>query len=270
MSPQATEPTTFEHQNERPRLDTVVDGLLKDQEIAKLPIEEQGRVITDRFIGALVRQGDIEGTGTTYNAADVLFLMDEEVDKKGVDGLKAITSKDGLRGAVKSLAMDERVGKLFGEMGKLLETVDTPDGRETFTLTSAAQIEGYLLAGGTANHVKNPGIGIHMSGDTWIPVILEQVQRMSQNPNLNWQTTSNARDMTTSSSPLIRNSGLDWGMAVRSAESTGVDMKIVERSAEKLQDRMKAKHDLGARAIFVATSGRIGSYSTSLKSRSGY
>ncbi|MES2630927.1 MAG: hypothetical protein V4611_03140 [Patescibacteria group bacterium] len=255
--------------SEIPSFDKIAADLLNDASIGKLPIEDQGRVIADRFVGALVRRGPIETASDTFNAADILHLMDNVGKLDGAT--KTITRTDGLRAGVLALSADERVGQLFGRLSSTLETSGASDGEEQFTLTSAAQIEGYLLAGGDKNNITDGVGGVHMSGSQWIGVVTEHTERMSKNPHLSWLTSTKARELVTSSAPLIYHSGRDWQMASASAERAGIDMNLLKRSAEKLQEQtVKTDHDLGNTALFLATGGKIASYKQDLNRRSRY
>lgn len=245
--------------------DTIAQELITNKELSELEGPQRALVIADRFIGSIVRHGEVKGASASYSPAEVLEGMDY-ISKAGVSGLKEITRTEGLREAVRDLSLDEDVAKLFGSLSSRL----SQDEEGKYTLTSAAQVEGYLLAGGNANIVKNPVGGVHMPHDTWIPVILEQTQRMASNPNLNWLTTYQARELTTSSSDYIRNGGNDWLKATTSAEKVGVDVQLLGRSAERIQERhVRNDREMGSTALFLATGGSIKQYSKSLDSRSG-
>jgi len=250
------------HPSELPSLDTLTADLLSDEKIAELPIEAQGRTILDRFIGALVRQGNIAGSQKEYTPREILGYMDQI----GKDPMapRMITGTNGLRKAVLALANDIRIGREFGQIQSRLAT----DDKGNTTLTSGAQIEGYMLAGGRKNYVKNPTGGVHMEGDTWMPVVLEHVSRMAEDPSLEWMTAGKARELMTSSAPLIQNTGRDWEMARHSAERVGVDMDLIGRSAEKIQARTRAGYDMGSTALSATAEGRIGRYRNDLARRS--
>jgi hypothetical protein len=253
-------------QSERPQLNEISKSLLVDAEISALPIEQQGRVIMDRFIGSVVRQGEIVGKLATYGPSDVLKVM----DRVGATGIQEVTRTNGLRDAVNQLALDGRTATMFGMLdGRLKNEVDTA-GNDVPTLTSVAQLEGYLLAGGAENTVKTPRGGIHMDGDSWIPVIVDEVQMMNQDPNRTWMTTTEANEMAKSDSKFLRNVGNDWAMATRTASEVGIDLALVKRSAETIQLRTKSEHDLGAIALFVVTESKVASYKNNLDRRSGY
>lgn len=246
-----------------PTFDTIATGLLEDEKIKELPEIEQGRVIVDRFIGALVRHGDVEGSQTIYSPMDVLHGIDN-MSKLGEKGLREITSTDGLRKAVYELAGDIRVGREFGQFTSRLGV----DDKDQYVLTSTAQVEGYLLSGGDKNRVKNPVGGVHMEGDSWVPVIMEQTEQMVENPYAEWMSYGRARELMASDAPLIKNTGRDWEKALHSAEKVGVDIDVLRRSAEKIQRRSKAQQDMGSTALAVATGSRIRNYRSELDRRS--
>jgi len=109
-----------------------------------------------------------------------------------------------------------------------------------------------------------------MPGDDWVPVIVEHTQRMAEDPNVHWTTSSEARDLINSSGPLLKNTGRDWLMANSSARKAGVDVDLLRRSAETVQRRAKDSQDMGQAALFLATGGRVSNYKKDLDRRSGY
>lgn len=258
--------------NKLPSVGEYVSGLLSSAEIQKLPEDEQGKVIVDRFIGAVVRHGEVTGNVNTY-APDLTLGLIADFANGRHPNLRGVTSQDGLREAAILLNSDGRTGGLLGRLEEqFVRSEDPKTGKIEITLTSPAQIEGYIQGGGEKNHLSayDAVPGVNMQGDEWAPILLEQVQRMSQDQYLSWNTLANARDMTTSSSPYIRNSGRDWQSAVATAEKVGVDVQLLRRSAEKIQRRnFLDKEDLGARAAFLATGGQISRYQDRLRSRSG-
>ena len=239
--------------------------LTNDESLRELPSVQRAAVIADRFIGSVVRHGEVQGSQVSYSPGDVIKGMDL-VSKTGAYGLKEITNTDGLRKAVLELSTDSDVALLFGQMSNRLS--EDADGK--YTLTSPAQIEGYLLSGGAQNKITNPVGGVDMEGDTWIPVIIDHAQRMAENPGLTWTTTNEARELIGSSGPLLQNTGRDWLKANSSAIKAGVDVDLLRRSAEKVQRRTKDSHDMGHTALYLATSGRVGDYKKDLDRRSGY
>jgi hypothetical protein len=258
----------FNNQEKESKLngfDSIAKDLINDPELQELPGVQRGTTIVDRFIGSIVRHGELQGSKTSYSPADILAGIDN-VSSLGEYGLKEITNKENLRVAVANLSMDPDVAKLFGQMSGRL----SQDEAGAYTLTSTAQIEGYLLAGGEKNYTKNPVGGVDMHGDSWIPVLMEHTQRMADDPYNHWISADHARELVGSSAPLIKNSGNDWQQANSSARKAGVDLDLLRRSAEKVQDRVQSGHDLGSTALFLATGGRIKSYKQDLNRRSGF
>lgn len=248
-----------------PRFDSEAKKLLSDESIAQLPVEQQGQVILDRFIGTLLRHGAVAGSQKEYTPAEILSKMDE-MSRRSDDALREITNTDGLRRAVFDLASDARLGGHFGHISERLAT--DAEGRPA--LTSMTQIEGYLLAGGTTNQIRDGVGGVHMHGDSWVPVILEHTQRMAQDAYVPWMTLGKARELMTSSAPLIQNTGRDWEMATHSAEKVGVDMDLLRRSAEKIQSHVRASRDMAATALSVLSEDKVARYKNDLDRRSGY
>lgn len=249
-----------------------ISKLLSNEEIKSLPEEEQGKVIIDRFIGAVVRKGDVVGTHGAYSPDLSLGIIADYANGREPN-LRGVTSQEGLRDAAILLEQDARTGALLGRLEQqFVREVNPQTNAVEITLTTPAQIEGFIQSGGAENHLsaENAVPGVNMQGDEWAPVLLEQVQRMSENQYLTWTTSADARELMTSSSPYIRNTGRDWQNALYTAEKLGVDVAILKRSAEKIQRRnFTDKEDAGARALFLATGGRITDYQERLRSRSG-
>lgn len=262
---QETQPTTHEKEPSKlPRFDEIATELLEDKTIQQLPSHEQGQVIADRFIGSLVRHGSVEGSQVSYDPIDTLLLMDK---LSAPEDMQKITGTDGLRGAVRMLAYDERVAPVFGN---LANRIGFDNDKSQYTFTSLSQLEGYLASGKRENYVSNPVGGVHMHGDDWMPVVLEHAQRMSQDTHIDWMSMGKARELMESSAPLIKNTGRDWQAATLSAERIGVDMDLVRRSAETIQRRVRANHELGATALLSVTRRRVDDYKQSLDRRSGF
>ena len=261
------EPTILNQEKEpnSKNFETIARELIQDETLLELSGDQRGSVIVDRFIGSIVRHGDVQGSKVSYSPADVLTGMDY-MSHTSVNGLREVTNTDGLRNAVRELSNDGDVYQLFGKISPRL----SQDEEGKYTLTSPAQIEGYLLAGGDKNQIRNGVGGVDMPGDSWIPVIVEHTQRMAQNPNMHWTTNSEAYGRINSSGPLLKNTGRDWLMANSSAQKAGVDVDLLRRSAETVQRRAKDSHDMGQAALFLATNGRVGDYKKDLDRRSGY
>ena len=245
--------------------DAIANELLMDKTLQELPGDQRGVVIVDRFIGSIVRHGEVKGSSASYSAADVLEGMDY-ISQAGLNGLREITNTDGLRNAVRDLSNDGDVARMFGQMSQRL----SQDAEGEYTLTSPAQIEGYLLAGGQKNVIRDAVGGVDMQGDSWIPVLVEHTQRMAESPDINWKTKSDAYGLIGSSGPLLKNTGRDWLMANSSAQKAGVDVDLLQRSAERVQRRAKTENSMGHSALFLATGGRIENYKKDLDRRSGY
>lgn len=257
--------STVEKEAPTKSFDAIAAELLKDESLKSLEGVQRGQVIIDRFIGSLVRHGDVVGSNETVTPAIILG----DIDRMGKGNnpeevLKGITNTNKLRRAVLDLSLDPDVGPLVGKFSERLKTEDN----DKYTLTSPAQIEGYLLAAGSKNSVQDPRGGIEMHGDTWIPVILEQTKRMAADSHITWMTSSQQRGLIDSGLPLLRNAGNDWRMATTSAEKVGVDLDLIRRSAEKVQQRVKDNHELGHTGLFLATDGKIEGYKQDLSRRS--
>ena len=242
--------------------DQLTKNLLEDAEIKGLEPAVQGDVIIDRFIGALARQGEIKGSQQTFSPGDVLYLMD---GIQQPEDIAKITRTDGLKEAALSLGGDPRTAKLFGSLeSRLVEDQTDP---KKLTLTSAAQVEGYILAGGAKNYIDGARGGIEMEGEQWIGVLMERMEgAFDAKSPVEWVTDS-GYSMSRSENDYVRKSGNDWGMAARSAEKAGVDMNLLSRTAERAKMRAAASGNLGHAASMIATQGRIASYKDTVARR---
>lgn len=243
-----------------PSFDTYVKSLLSDESIKNLEPHVQGDIIADRFVGALVRHGEVKGSQKAYSPQEILELMDHIKDDSG---LRTITKTDGLRDAINMLSTDERVGRAFGTLSDRLGH----DERGRLVLSSVAQIEGYIQSGGSANRIESPVMNVHTHGDDWAPIVLEHVANMTNDTYVPWMTLDKARENMGSDLPLIKESARDWQKAAYSAQEVGVDLDLIGRSAEHIQQKKKLGHDMGHRALLLAMGSRVDDYRKDLSRR---
>ncbi len=209
-----------------PELQHQVESLLQSREIAKLPKEEQGRVILDSFIGLYVRHGAVEGP-ITYDLPFVLELMDG-IQKES--DLTNFTRQGGLRASVRALAEDGRSGQQFGKLQSRIESNSSGE----ITFTTAEQVVSYLSHGD--NSVNNPISGVDMPGTNWVGVVAERATGASE-----W-INNPYKGIIESDIPSLNRAGNEWRMAVSSARKAGVDTALLARSstyirAAKLSDQ---------------------------------
>jgi hypothetical protein len=247
--------------------DTVAHELLDDETLNDLSPRERAEVIADRFIGSVVRHGDVQGSKQSYSPDNIIGRMDLVGTTSGTEqyeNLMRITGTNGLRSAVMELVSDEDVATLFGQLKERLSVGEEGE----YTLTSPAQIEGYLLSGGEKNDVKG-NFGEDIMAEQWVPVVLEHVDQLAQKPGLEWRTRTEARELIKEGGELSKNTGRDWLVALDAAEKAGVDVNVIRRSAEKIQRHQKDRQGFGNRALFLATGPSIKKYAHDLYSRSG-
>lgn len=255
----APKPQSFEVKKETtPPLNEVVKDLLENSEIQSLPEDEQGRVIVDRFIGSLVRHGGIESSNAEVGVMapqDILAKIDQ-IGTHGKDELhtvRELTRTDGLRGGVTLLAEDPRTASLFGRMSQQLVTRRNEDGETYYTLTSPAQIDGYIEAGGDKN--KDPRAQPYTDPTEWIGVVASDVDNVINGAQ--WRGDREvAADVGRQDSvtPDWYKQSRDLYEARRKAHYAGVDLKLLKDSAEYIRDKDESvKRELGARALSLAT-----------------
>lgn len=92
---------------------------------------------------------------------------------------------------------------------------------------------------------------------------------MAENPDIDWKTNSDAYELIGSSGPLFKNTERDWLMANSSARKAGVDVDLLQRSAEWIQRRVKTENSMGHSALFLATGKRVEYYKKDLDCRFG-
>ena len=252
-----------------PPLNEVVAKLLQDPEVGKLPPEAQGKVIADRFIGALVRHGDIASKNTEIGAmtpAHILSLVDKigTQDKDGyITTTMALTRTDGLRAGVDLLTQDERVGSIFGKFSSLLGVETTAEGKDIYTLTSEAQLDGYVDAGGPKNNKYNAGQ--YEDPTEWIGPFMADTHDVI-NGHGEWRSdatlASDIRDKG-AVTPDYFKTARELYEARMQAHHAGIDLGVVRRSAEYMRARDDyTKHEAGERVLFLATGGKLNRYKT--------
>lgn len=243
-----------------PPIEDVVGDLLTNAEIKELPEEEQGKVIVDRFVGALVRHGGVESSN-----ADVGVLEPHEIlakidkigtkDEDGLHTVRELTRNDGLRGGIEKLAEDPRTAALFGSMSQQLAIGHDGRGGVYYALTTPAQIDGYIEAGGDKN--KDSRARPYTDPTEWVGVISSDIDRVMRGGE--WRSDKDiARD--TSNRDLVtpdwyeRSNSLREARGVAKYSGTGIDLDLLRESAEYIRDRDEAtKRELGSRAVSLVT-----------------
>ncbi len=229
------------HEAERPMpIADSVDALLHDSALAKLNDYEQGKIITDRFIGSVVAMGDIESGGRTVTPVDSLKLVDDLVSEANSEatwktGLGYITRTNGMRQAVDMLGRDMRTGQHLADIQNRVE--QTRDG---IALTSINQVDGYLAVK-KGNDIND--------GTNWRESLREAVAEYAHGKAPGpWDTQENA----SSDVAGVRQQQLEWDRASEYANNAGVDMELLKRSAEEMRYREQRSKDIGNRAISLA------------------
>lgn len=206
---------------QQPSLDQEVAILLESEQTARLPLERQGEVIVDGFIGMVVRHGGVEAQSGTFDPLRILDLADKVRTREDI--LK-FTRTDGLRGAIDALALDERTAKLFGQLGARLKG----DDKGELTLTTPEQVVAYIGSGD--NHVEDPH-GQQVYGSDWIMTLME---RATAEDGMLWIDNPN-RGMIESDNDYLRREGIKWRNAVMMATRAGLDLDLLARSSKHIQ-----------------------------------
>lgn len=218
-------------------LDRYVKDLLDQPtdsgEFAGMTETEQALAIMDRFVGALVRRGDIvDSHGQVHNAETTLKSMSQ---LRAMEDVHNITRTGGLRGAVIQLAEDTRTVQLFSSAygGAIMK-----DESGSMLLRNEDQLQGYLH-GGANNRVSNPVGGVNLPGSQWVGVLEERIEMVLER---NGQWIFNPRKgIIESDNDYLRQEGNKWRMAVASAEKVGVDPSLVGRSVEAIDAKHRAE-----------------------------
>ncbi|HEU4830850.1 MAG TPA: hypothetical protein VFS65_01620 [Candidatus Saccharimonadales bacterium] len=109
MSEQYTPKLEHKNNDEAPLI-SFTEGLINNEETAKLPKEEQGLTILRGFVQELVNHGPFEGTKATYDAEGIVNQIINVMEPADI---QKFTRTNGLRPAVMALASDERVAPLI-------------------------------------------------------------------------------------------------------------------------------------------------------------
>lgn len=263
----APKPQSFEVKKETtPPLNEVVKDLLENSEIQGLPEEEQGKVIVDRFIGSLVRHGGIESSNAQVGemAPHEILAKIDQIGMASEDELhtvRELTRTDGLRGGVSLLAEDPRTAVLFGRMSQQLAIGRNSRGEAFYALTSPAQIDGYIDAGGENN--IDTRAQQYTDPTEWIGVLASDIDNVASGFS-EWKSDNElARDVQSSGAitPEAHKRAQDLYAARRKALSAGIDMNLMKDSAEYIRDRDETtKRELGARAVMLVTGQKMRRY----------
>lgn len=226
-------------------LGTLTEKLLESEEIKKLPEDQQGVAIAGRFIGSVVRQGEVEiGRGDKIDARTALVMVQEAVTKPELeDWSTAITRSNGLRSAALALAGDKRTVQLLGGLVENLRSTREPESSDReLTLTSLQQMEGYLYADTAANRAASG------AASDWPSVLMVRADE-SVNQGHDW--INGQTDMAYLENDYIRRSGQEWNGAVDAAKQAGVDMDLLSRSVEHI--RGLPANELAGRSALVGS-----------------
>jgi len=251
-------PAAVQAQNpaEKPRpYAELVEHLLRPGTLKDVSPEQEGEVIVDRFIGQLARSKGVVDAEGRLGAGDALLMMDRITNlsrqKGGIPfekGLTFFTRNEGLREAVSLLADDRRTGQFFGDMLKRIGITDKGEP----TLHTLSQIEGYLYA-----DVKTPE-GAQTTAnwqDTVMSRISDYVTGRSAEPA--WKL----KELAGADAEGIKNRQMAWEQAAASARSVGVDMELIQRSAEETRALHERQADVGT----VALQGALPNYDQMFK-----
>jgi len=217
--------------------------LLDSEQIKQLPEHEQGQFIVDNLLGRIVAAGNVTsgvGEKTPVDMVKDLENFAKNSTSLGYDeARKLVTRKNGLRGMVDALSVDGRVGPLWTDLSRRLNT--TKDAPNTVTMNSIAMMSGYL------DGVEESYNGIVGSG--WKDSILEETEKFSQDDvRGRWE----ARDLLSADNAFIRDGQQRWERAMADARTTGVDSNLVVRSAEHLRLKHRAGEHVGHTATAQA------------------
>jgi hypothetical protein len=247
-----TDPTHERNKKEWSLADRV-DELLADKTIQHLPEVEQGVIIMDQFIGALIRKGDLQGSQRSYSPVDALRTMHQaakDMAKQTPSPELIVTSVGGLREAMLKLFDDPRTGEIASVSPESLLIKDE-DGSPL--LGSINQIEGYLQADDDANRsVGGPSQG----AETWLPLVRQEVDSVIYNGST-WNYNP-SKGSIESDNDTLRKAGIEWHQASGKAKEAGVNLKLIGRSAERLATRRTQGSQLATTALYleISTIGR--------------
>ncbi len=229
----------------------IAQSLLTNPEIMDNPdVQDKGRAVVDRFVGALLRQGNVTNSaGQDLTPADILndfqtaldlpenrlAQMQLEADPNARLNLTHLTSKQGLRGGFDTLLRDPRTRAAAQRMTLGLESEKLPDGQLTLTMTTQDQLKGYLEA---------------QSGrKDWTDVLMSKAQTTisgEDKPGHRWHEMDN---IYLSGEPDDEQNARIWHRSVLAAKTAGVDMKLLERSVDRMEHyAMRARAEAAGRA----------------------
>lgn len=228
-------------QLQKPEIDfgVLVQDTLSSAELASLPADQQGRVVVDRFIGATVRQGDIvSSNGTKLSPSHVLKMIDSASNNAAghEDWQRGVTRANGLRDAVATLASDRRTSQLLGQLsGRLRHVLGRDEQVSKPAMSSMAMLEGYLFA-----TTKRPT-------PAYVGVLIDRAMQMTEDSRVEW--LGEQTDLDRSENQNIRKIGQEWNEATFQASQDGVDLGLLERSANLIRSEAATERMVGALSV---------------------
>ncbi|MDB5175310.1 MAG: hypothetical protein JWM81_168 [Candidatus Saccharibacteria bacterium] len=220
-----------------------LQALLEAPAIEGMHPEEQGAMIADRFIGAVVASDEmVNGAGEAVPPMQILGLIDSAAkaafanpaqgNEIWTTGVKAVTRTNGMRQAAQLLSQDSRTGSVLDSLSRRVKQEE--DGK--LTLTSLPQLQGYL----ETKYAKSS-----RSESGWVEGILAEIEDHATttiaNPYGRWQT----RDNLGSDVKLVRENQQHWENNASNARASGVDMDLVRRSAEYMREQAERSQPIG-------------------------
>jgi len=208
---------------------------------------QKAEMYADHLIGAVLRtEGVAQGATTLYDVGETAGkadVIDPDTGKK-VTWARAFTRQDGLRRALADIAEGTEEGT------RTLHTVmhgrlryENPDDPSTARLTTMDQLTAYL----ETENPKEAQLPDAERAIAWEQTILDEVSRYLTVPGRleAWK----AQHVLGSDVESVRGAQQDWERAAKVAQSVGVDMEFVTKSAELMKDLRERGMAIGHTAL---------------------
>lgn len=228
----------------------VITSLQNDKDIKELDLLSQGVVTMDRFIGSVVRHYPLNGQEGAVSALQTIRAMDNL--PYGLVKPGSIPKEEGLDDAIQALWSDRRTRPFFGHLEDNIRVLSELEGEEMLTLTSVAQLEGYITSAAHESHSAFRNHPDRQIGSDWMTILLYDIQQLTKDePDPAYSSILSGQDRLT---------------AYTDAEHFGIDLELIWRSIDEINARRAAGVDKGsARSVSMLHKNELKAYDRRLR-----
>lgn len=210
--------------------------------LERVPEKNRGKLITDRVIGAIIANGEVQGSLKPYSPREIIEGIDALSGSSDYDNtIMLLPRAAGVRKTADLLATNELTGNFVGNLTERSGLGEYEPGG----LASLDMLEGYLDA------IEDMNRGIETASSDWTDwrkAVVDGVKVYAESADETPPRWDALGDLAASESDSLRQKGNEFNRASRMAEGFGVDFDLITATAERLRGYAQAKRDIGRAA----------------------